>query len=73
VVEPDRIVPGCADCHGSYDIGETDLLGKLTLEEELQAVRDARELRGSGIERARRRLWPTAYKTQPGFSGVANL
>lgn len=65
VVEADRIVPGCAPCHVAYDHHEIDLLGKLTLEEELQAVRDSfPPVRGSGIEHARLRTAPTAYRTE---------
>lgn len=70
VVEADRIVPGCAGCHTAYDHHELDLLGKLTLEEELQAVRDCfPPVRGSGIENARVRLAPLAYRTET--AGVA--
>ena len=50
-VEPLRIVPLRADLHRAYDRGEIDLLPNLTLEEQVQAVRDA-----GGIEAARRRL-----------------
>lgn len=65
VVEPDRIVPGCSGCHVAYDMNEIDLLGKLTLEEELQAVRDSYPpVRGSGIEHARLRTAPTAYRQE---------
>lgn len=64
VVEPDRIVQGHAECHRAYDAHEGDgLLGKLTLEEEVQAVRDHYPVmgrgRGSGISLSLRRLDPS--------------
>lgn len=50
-VLPDAIVPLCRTHHGEYDAHRLDLLPYLTLEEQLQAVRDA-----GGLEAARRRL-----------------
>lgn len=62
-VEPVRVVPlggefGCG-CHGRYDRHEVDLLPVLTLDEQLQAVKDA-----GGLEHARLRTAPTAYETE---------
>lgn len=66
VVEPDRVVPGCPTCHSLYDEGRLDLIGKLTMAEEVQIVRDrfpaAGPGRGSGIELARHRLSPSSYR-----------
>lgn len=62
-VAPERIVPLCARHHGMYDRHEVDLLGRLHLVEELQAVADSRVGWESGIECSRRRLAPLAYKT----------
>lgn len=59
-VNPDRIVPLCGslnppwgdqDCHVEYDAHRLDLLPVLTLDEQLQAVRDA-----GGIALALRRV-----------------
>ena len=69
---PDEIVPLCnalrgAGCHEAFDAGSLDLLGLLTVDEELAAVRLAFPIsgRGSGIERARRVLAPTVYRRSP--------
>lgn len=62
IVDPDRVVPGCEPCHTAYDEHKIDVLGKLTLEEELQAVFDCRYADHSGIEGARRRVAPSAYR-----------
>lgn len=55
VVKADSIVPLCGpfanDCHGKYDRHELDLMGCLSLWEELNAVEAA-----GGIELARNRL-----------------
>ena len=56
-VLPVRIVPLCSKHHKAYDAHELDLLGCLTPEEEAQAVLDA-----DGLEAARRRLAPLAYR-----------
>lgn len=56
-VNPDRIVPLCPTCHQRYDAHGLDLLGHLSLEEQIQAVRDC-----EGIEIARRRIAPSAYR-----------
>lgn len=56
-VAPVRVVPMCTRHHRLYDAHELDLLGHLTAEEEAQAVLDA-----DGLELARRRLCPSAYK-----------
>lgn len=62
-VDPLRIVPACGpfpdNCHGDIDHRKINLLPYLTLEEELQAVRDA-----SGIEAARIRLEPVTYRQE---------
>lgn len=59
-VDPNRIVPLCGPfpdgCHGEYDHKRLDLLSRLSVEEQTQAVSDA-----GGIEQARRRLAPSAY------------
>jgi len=59
-VDPNRIVPLCGPfpdgCHGEYDHKRLDLLSRLSVEEQTQAVADA-----GGIEQARRRLAPSAY------------
>jgi hypothetical protein len=55
VVEPDRIVPLCPECHRKYDAHELDLLGALTTEEETQLVADL------GLEAARKRICPSDY------------
>lgn len=70
MVEPDRIVPLCGpssdptSCHGRYDYGQLDLLGHLTVDEEVQAIRDSHTIgtRESGLELARVRLAPTLYR-----------
>lgn len=59
-VKPERIVPLCCvpdrRCHERYDAHALDLLSYLTLDEQVQAVRDA-----GGIESARRRLCPSEF------------
>lgn len=64
LVVPDRIVPGCDACHVAYDAHEIGLIGRLTLEEEVQAVRDSFPPtgRGSGVEHMRQRCDPVAYR-----------
>ena len=65
VVHPDRIVPLCKSCHDRFD-GRAqpplDLLGKLTLQEELQAVADSAGPNEPGLESARVRLAPSEYR-----------
>lgn len=61
-VAPERIVPLCTQHHHAFDHGLIELLGRLHLVEELQAVRDSRVAHESGIEAARRRLAPLAYR-----------
>lgn len=60
-VDPNRIVVLCGPfpdgCHGEYDHKRLDLLSYLRPEEQTQAVEDA-----GGIEQARRRLLPSAYR-----------
>lgn len=61
-VNPDSIVPLCGGfsrlkCHSAYDAHALDVLEFLTLDEQVQAVRDA-----GGIESARRRTAPSLYK-----------
>lgn len=51
----DSIIPLCPEDHRLYDSLQIDLLGYLTREEEVEAVRVL------GIERARRRLAPQTY------------
>jgi len=62
-VDPNRIVPLCGPFpdghHGEYDHKRLDLLSYLTLEEQVQAVADA-----GGIELARKRLCPSAYREE---------
>lgn len=52
-----RVVPLCSRHHRQYDRHEIDVLGRLTPEEEAQAVIDA-----DGLENARVRICPSAYK-----------
>jgi hypothetical protein len=56
IVYPDRVVPLCHHHHDLVDTHRFDLLPYLTLDEQVQAVRDAR-----GLEKARIRLCPSAY------------
>lgn len=58
-VDPDSVVPLCRGCHQMYDAHEIDLLGKLTVDEEMDAVK-----RAGGLENARVRLCPTAYRKE---------
>lgn len=57
LVEYDRVIPLCRDCHVAEHRGELDTLPLLRLDEQLQAVADA-----GGIEQARVRLCPSAYR-----------
>jgi len=62
-VHPDRIFPACgpfpAGCHGDAEHRNINVLSHLTLEEQLQAVRDA-----GSIEAARIRLEPVNYNAE---------
>lgn len=51
----DATVPLCRTCHRNYDAFRLDLIPYLTKDEQAEAVRVL------GIERARRRLAPSAY------------
>jgi hypothetical protein len=59
-VKPERIFPACGPspggCHGEAERNEINVLQFLTLEEQLQAVKDA-----GGIEAARIRLEPVTH------------
>ena len=57
VVHQDSVIPLCSTCHYEYDAHERDVLPLLTLDEQVQAVRDA-----GGLELARVRTAPLAYK-----------
>jgi hypothetical protein len=65
LVHPDRIIPACGPfpggCHGAMHRHEVDVLQNLTLEEQLQAVKDA-----GSIEAAHIRLTaaPSAYAVE---------
>lgn len=50
-MELDNILPLCRHCHGCFDSGLLDVLPYLTLEEQLEVVRQA-----GGIGRAYARL-----------------
>lgn len=56
-VEPVRIIPLCTKHHRLYDAHQIDVLPVLTLDEQIQAVRDA-----GGLELARKRLAPSCYR-----------
>ncbi|HEV7769132.1 MAG TPA: HNH endonuclease signature motif containing protein [Solirubrobacterales bacterium] len=58
-VHPDSVVPLCPSIHRAYDAHQFDLLGYLTTAEQAKAVEQA-----GGIESARRRLYPSAYRTE---------
>ena len=61
-VAPTRVIPLCGPsvdtgtCHNLQHAGRLDLLGKLTADEEIQAVADFGRLGGSGIDRAHKKL-----------------
>ncbi len=63
-VDPVRIIPLCGPesdprtCHGKEHAGTLELLPLLKLDEQLQAVKDF-----GGIENARVRLAPSAYRS----------
>lgn len=62
-VHPDRIVPLCGPfpegCHGDVDYHRVNLVHVLTLDEQLQAVKDA-----GGIAEAWRALAPVDYRAE---------
>jgi hypothetical protein len=58
-VQPFAVVPLCTKHHKAYDAHEVDLLPHLTLDEQMQAVKDA-----GGLELARRRTAPLAYRDE---------
>ena len=62
-VDPNRIFPACGPspggCHGMAERKEINVLPYLTLEEELQAIRDA-----GSIEAARIRLEPVTHNNE---------
>jgi hypothetical protein len=62
-VHPDRIFPACGPfpdgCHGDVDLNRVNYLQYLTLEEQVQAVRDA-----GGIDAARVRLAPVETREE---------
>ena len=55
----DSIVPLCREHHSAYDAHHFDLLPYLSLPEQAEAVSIV------GIERARMRTFPSAYKEKP--------
>ena len=59
-VNPLDTVPLCLDDHLAYDAGNLDLLGYLTVEEQVRVVQHL-----GGIEAARMRLAPLAYRSNP--------
>jgi hypothetical protein len=62
-VDPNRIIPACgpfpAGCHGDVDHRRINILQFLTLDEQIQAVKDA-----GGIEAARIRLEPVTHREE---------
>lgn len=67
-VSPERIVPLCSRHHQLYDDHKLDLLGYLMAEEEAQAVLDCAATPDQpGLEIARRRLCPSAYREDTSF------
>lgn len=67
-MEADLIVPLCGPstddktCHHAFDAGKLDLLGAITADEEIAVIRAASVDGGPGLERARKRLYPSAYR-----------
>jgi hypothetical protein len=59
VVDADSIVPLCRKHHQLFDAHQLDLLGYLTVVEEMRAVKDA-----GGLENARVRVCPSAYRLE---------
>lgn len=58
-VHPDSVVPLCPKHHRAYDAHQLDLLPFLTLGEAVKATEQA-----GGIELARKRLAPSAYRLE---------
>lgn len=58
-VEPESVVPLCPEHHRLHDAHQLELLPALTLAEQLRAVEDE-----GGIELARKRLAPSAYRRE---------
>lgn len=50
-VNPASVIPMCRSCHQSYDAGRVDILPYLSLDEQVQAVKDA-----GGLALAMRRI-----------------
>lgn len=69
-VHPDRIFPGCGPfpegCHGDVDMRRINVLPYLTLDEQIQAVKDA-----GGIAPAMMRLAPVDHREEVEASRVA--
>jgi hypothetical protein len=63
IENPNRVIPLCgpfpAGCHGDAEYRRINVLSHLTLEEQLQAVKDA-----GGIEAARIRLEPVTHREE---------
>lgn len=63
LVHPLRVIPACGPfpdgCHGDIDMKRINVLQYLTLDEQVQAVKDA-----GGIEAARIRLEPVNYNAE---------
>jgi len=53
----DNIIPLCIKCHAAFDRHELDILGLLTVDEQVAMVRLAK-----GIENARKRAWSREYR-----------
>lgn len=58
-VNPLSVFAACRDCHFEYDAHRLSILKHLTVEEQIQAVKDA-----GGIELARRRIDPLDYRPE---------
>jgi hypothetical protein len=56
-VDPDAVIPLCHHCHVEQESGDLSILGLLSLEEQLYAVK-----RLGSIEAARRKLDPLDYR-----------
>lgn len=62
----DNICPLCLDCHQQFDDGDLDLGLHLSIAEKCHAVALLDRFGECGIEKARRRLYPTAYRDELG-------
>ncbi len=58
-MEADLIVPLCFYCHQRFDSHDIDILGLLSLDEQLALVRAA-----GSLERARQRVVPSEYRRE---------